>query len=119
MTKERKIYWQVVSFFLLFLPIHFITALGLWLDSVSCIFVACVCYISINISQKDEASSSSIGLAISQSLILTGMVQYGIRSAMESFQFFTNAERVLQYTKLPQEPMILKKPTKDWPFKGF
>lgn len=59
-----------------------------------------------------------MGLAISQALILTGMVQYGIRQMMESFQLFTNAERVLQYTNLDQEPLIARKPTRDWPFKG-
>lgn len=47
------------------------------------------------------------------------MVQYGIRQMMESFQLFTNTERVLQYTRLEQEPLITRKPTKDWPFKGL
>lgn len=94
-----------------------IAALGLWLDSVSCAFVACVCFSFIMMSQ-DNTTSSNVGLAISQALILTGMVQYGIRQMMESFQLFTNAERVLQYTKLEQEPLISRKPTRDWPFKG-
>lgn len=96
--------------------LRLITALGLWLDSVSCAFVACVCYSFIIMSQ--ETSSSNVGLAISQALILTGMVQYGIRQMMESFQLFTNTERVLQYTRLEQEPLISRKPTRDWPFKG-
>lgn len=95
----------------------FIVALGLWLDCVSCTFVACVCYSFIVMSQEDT-SSSNVGLAISQALILTGMVQYGIRQMMESFQLFTNTERVLQYTRLEQEPLISRKPTLDWPFKG-
>lgn len=94
-----------------------IAALGLWLDCVSCAFVACVCFSFIILSQANT-TSSNIGLAISQALILTGMVQYGIREMMESFQFFTNTERVLQYTKLEQEPLISRKPTRDWPFKG-
>lgn len=96
----------------------FIVALGLWLDCVSCTFVACVCYSFIVMSQEDT-SSSNVGLAISQALILTGMVQYGIRQMMESFQLFTNTERVLQYTRLEQEPLISRKPTLDWPFKGI
>lgn len=94
-----------------------IAALGLWLDCVSCAFVACVCFSFIILSQANT-TSSNIGLAISQALILTGMVQYGIREMMESFQLFTNTERVLQYTKLEQEPLISRKPTRDWPFKG-
>jgi ATP-binding cassette, subfamily C (CFTR/MRP), member 4 len=92
-------------------------ALGLWLDCVSCAFVGCVCFSFIIMSQE-STTSSNVGLAISQALILTGMVQYGIRQMMESFQLFTNTERVLQYTKLEQEPLISRKPTRDWPFKG-
>lgn len=69
-------------------------------------------------SEANEASSSTVGLAISQALILTGMVQYGIRQMMESIQLFVNTERVLQYTRLEQEPCISLKPTRDWPFKG-
>lgn len=95
-----------------------IIALGLWLDCVSCAFVACVCFSFIIVSES-STTSSNVGLAISQALILTGMVQYGIRQMMESFQLFTNTERVLQYTKLEQEPLISRKPTKDWPFKGI
>jgi ATP-binding cassette, subfamily C (CFTR/MRP), member 4 len=94
-----------------------IAALGLWLDTVSCGFVTFICFSFITMSQE-STTSSSVGLAISQSLILTGMVQYGIRQMMESFQLFTNTERVLQYTKLEQEPLISRKPTRDWPFKG-
>lgn len=99
-------------------PSYFlIIALGLWLDCVSCAFVACVCFSFIIVNQT-STTSSNVGLAISQALILTGMVQYGIREMMESFQLFTNTERILQYTKLEQEPLISRKPTKDWPFKG-
>lgn len=102
-----------------------ITALGLWLDCVSCAFVASICFSFIVMNQQESedsepaTTSSNVGLAISQALILTGMVQYGIRQMMESFQLFTNAERVLQYTKLEQEPLILRRPTRDWPFKGI
>ena len=106
------------SHFLSHNALLFIVALGLWLDCVSCTFVACVCYSFIVMSQEDT-SSSNVGLAISQALILTGMVQYGIRQMMESFQLFTNTERVLQYTRLEQEPLISRKPTLDWPFKGI
>lgn len=103
--------------FMLRMCASMITALGLWLDCVSCTFVAVICYSFILMSQNGT-TSSNVGLAISQALILTGMVQYGIRQMMESFQLFTNAERVMQYTKLEQEPLISRKPTRDWPFKG-
>lgn len=119
MKSKEKLYRIFFSLFFMFLVCaRLITALGLWLDCVSCAFVACVCF-SFVIVKESGTSSSNVGLAISQSLILTGMVQYGIKQMMESFQLFTNTERVLQYTRLEQEPLISRKPTKDWPFKGL
>lgn len=106
-----------LNFHLFFYVSCLIAALGLWLDCVSCAFVASICFSFIMMSEN-STTSSNVGLAISQALILTGMVQYGIRQMMESFQLFTNTERVLQYTKLEQEPLISRKPTRDWPFKG-
>lgn len=59
-----------------------------------------------------------MGLAISQALILTGMVQYGVRQTAESAQLMTSVERVLQYTDLAQEPSPRKDPPLSWPQKG-
>lgn len=115
--KKRNRRQRKTELLYLFMFSCLIAALGLWLDCVSCAFVACVCFSFIMMSQE-STTSSNVGLAISQALILTGMVQYGIRQMMESFQLFTNTERVLQYTKLEQEPLISRKPTRDWPFKG-
>lgn len=44
-----------------------------------------------------------MGLAISQSLILTGMLQYGMRQTGEVVNQLTSVERVMQYTKLDKE----------------
>ena len=59
-----------------------------------------------------------MGLAISQAMILTGMVQYGVRQAAESLQQMTSTERVLQYTDLEQEAEIEKQPPTNWPSLG-
>lgn len=48
-------------------------------------------------------SGSLVGLAISQSLILTGMLQYGMRQTGEVVNQLTSVERVMQYTKLDKE----------------
>lgn len=58
--------------------------------------------------------SGNVGLAISQALILTGMVQYGVRQSAESAQLMTSVERVLQYTDLAQEPSPKKDPPSSW-----
>lgn len=47
-----------------------------------------------------DTFSGNVGLAISQALILTGMVQYGILQATETMQQMTSVERILQYTDL-------------------
>ncbi|KFB53213.1 AGAP003221-PA-like protein [Anopheles sinensis] len=91
-------------------------ALGLWLDCISTAFVACVTFSFIVLHQ--DTYSANVGLAISQALILTGMVQYGIRQTTESIQQMTAVERVVQYTEIPSEQDPPKVPPGDWPWKG-
>ncbi|XP_055848459.1 ATP-binding cassette sub-family C member 4 [Episyrphus balteatus] len=92
------------------------TALGLWLDCVSCCFLTTVAFSFIFL--HNQTFSGNVGLAISQAMILTGMVQYGVRQVAESLQQMTSVERVLQYTDLEQESEIDKKPPANWPAKG-
>lgn len=47
-----------------------------------------------------DTFSGNVGLAISQALILTGMVQFGIRQCAETMQQMTSVERIIEYTKL-------------------
>lgn len=51
-----------------------------------------------------DTFSGNVGLAISQALILTGMVQFGIRQITETMQQMTSVERIIEYTQL--EPVI-------------
>ncbi|XP_060647521.1 ATP-binding cassette sub-family C member 4 [Drosophila nasuta] len=94
------------------------TTLGLWLDCVSCAFLAAVTF-SFIIS-SETTYSGNVGLAISQAMILTGMVQYGVRQVAESLQQMTSVERVLQYTELEQESSepFGKEPSQQWPTLG-
>ncbi|XP_055540970.1 probable multidrug resistance-associated protein lethal(2)03659 isoform X2 [Wyeomyia smithii] len=91
-------------------------ALGLWLDCISTAFVACVTFSFLML--HDSTYSANVGLAISQAMILTGMVQYGIRQTAESMQQMTAVERVIQYTEVPSENNPPKVPPSDWPWKG-
>lgn len=50
--------------------------------------------------------SGNVGLAISQSLDLTSMVQYGMRQVTETMQQMSNVERVVQYIDL--KPVRIK-----------
>lgn len=61
-----------------------------------------------------------VGLAITQATALTGLVQWGLRQSAEVANQAMSVERVLEYTKLPQEkqPLVPKTPSNDWPSSG-
>ncbi|XP_047106247.1 probable multidrug resistance-associated protein lethal(2)03659 [Schistocerca piceifrons] len=65
---------------------------------------------------------SGVGLAISQSLILTCMLQHGTLQMTEVVSQMTSVERVLEYTKIPHEAALEsapdKKPPAAWPQQG-
>lgn len=50
-----------------------------------------------------EVYGSFVGLALSQAMVLTGMLQHGMRQVAEVINQLTSVERVLQYTKLETE----------------
>lgn len=109
-------------------------ALCFWVDIVCTVFLASVAYgfsalqgicTYICYPLKSHAfhftgkvSGGDVGLAISQTMMLTGMVQYGVRQTAESVQSMTNVERVLQYTDIDQEESPAKKPPANWPQSG-
>lgn len=62
------------------------------------------------------------GLAISQSLSLSFILQYAMRQIAEVINQLTSVERIMTYTKLDQEGPFDsppgKKPAIEWPHKG-
>lgn len=105
------------------------TAFGFWLDVVSILFVAFVTFSFVVMDSHEFFANSSfkpaagnVGLAISQSLILCGMLQYGMRQTAEMVAQMTSVERMLQFTELDQEGPFEsepgQKPKKEWPDKG-
>ncbi|XP_046746883.1 ATP-binding cassette subfamily C member 4-like isoform X1 [Diprion similis] len=102
-----------------YLTVTTATALGFVLDIVSCGFIACVCFVLI-LMNADDTLAGSAGLAISQSLMLTGILQYGVRQGAEVISLMTSVERVLQYTNLPKEGPFKtdNPPPPSWPSTG-
>ncbi|XP_018576132.1 probable multidrug resistance-associated protein lethal(2)03659 isoform X2 [Anoplophora glabripennis] len=96
-------------------------AFGFFLDIISTIFLAMVTY-QFLIFRDENTLSGNVGLVISQSLILTGMLQFGVRQTAEVTSNMTSVERVLQYTKLdkegPFESLPTNKPDRNWPNSG-
>lgn len=66
--------------------------------------------------------AGNVGLAISQVLILCGMLQYGMRQTAETITQMTSVERILQFTELekegPFESNPTDKPSSNWPSNG-
>ncbi|CAH2099900.1 unnamed protein product [Euphydryas editha] len=64
---------------------------------------------------EGTTKSGDVGLAISQGLILVNMVQGGIKMTTEVVSQMISVERILQFTKLPQEPAGGPPAPRDWP----
>ncbi|KAK4879098.1 hypothetical protein RN001_007244 [Aquatica leii] len=94
---------------------------GFYLDVISIVFLAIVTF-QFLIFDDGTTLSGHVGLVISQSLILSGMLQFGMRQTAEVASQMTSVERIMQYTRLdkegPLESMPTKKPHRDWPQHG-
>lgn len=104
-----------------FLTLETSTAFGLWLDCISVAFTSVVTLSFLILD--DHEFGGNVGLAISQSLILNGMLQHGMRLTAEVVNQMTSVERVLEYTKVEKETDLethpTQKPSSDWPAKGM
>lgn len=69
-----------------------------------------------------ERFGGNVGLAITQSIGLTGMFQWGLRQSTEVENQMTSVERVLEYTNVASERQLEsppdKKPPPTWPQNG-
>lgn len=96
-------------------------ALGFYLDVISTLFLALVTFQFI-VFENENTLSGNVGLVIAHTLILTGMLQFGVRQSAEVSSNMTSVERVLQYTRLdeegPWEALPAYKPPSDWPERG-
>ncbi|CAH0557612.1 unnamed protein product [Brassicogethes aeneus] len=94
---------------------------GFYLDMISTMFLAIVTY-QFLIFDDGSTLKGDVGLVITQSLILMGMLQFGVRQTAEVAGNMTSVERILQYTKLdkegPFESLPTKKPPQGWPSAG-
>lgn len=90
-------------------------AFGFSLDAFSVIYIAIV---TLSFFLMDGAVGGNVGLAITQALSLTGMVQYGMRQSAELENTMTAVERVVEYQTVDQEkdtPPKLQNPMpEDW-----
>lgn len=94
-------------------------AFGYWLDCFCVLFIAIVI---LSFFIFDPVNGGAVGLAITQAMGMTGMVQWGMRQSAELENTMTAVERVVEYKDIEPEGDLLtkedKKPPKNWPEEG-
>jgi ATP-binding cassette subfamily C (CFTR/MRP) protein 4 len=95
-------------------------AFGLYIDILCTIFTGIVIYILLSVT--DIAIAGNAGLAITQCLLMSGIVQWGMRQSAELEHQIISVERILEYSKLEPEPSLEKTPAnkvpEKWPEQG-
>ncbi|XP_067646235.1 probable multidrug resistance-associated protein lethal(2)03659 isoform X3 [Eurosta solidaginis] len=94
-------------------------AFGYWLDCFCALYLA-VTTLSFFVLTPDN--SADVGLAVTQAMGLTGMVQWCMRQAAELENNMTSVERLVDYAEIEPEGDMEskpgKKPPKSWPEQG-
>ncbi|KAJ6642102.1 ATP-binding cassette subfamily C member 4 [Pseudolycoriella hygida] len=91
------------------------SAFGLCLDFLCLLIISCVTFTFLFATLGSE-----VGLAITQVMALTGMLQWGIRQSADVSNNFMAIERIIQYRDLPPEqlPGKLEAIPNGWPMNG-
>ncbi|XP_076255687.1 putative multidrug resistance-associated protein lethal(2)03659 isoform X3 [Rhynchophorus ferrugineus] len=95
-------------------------AFGYWLDLMCLIYIALVTFSFLLIG--NEKYGGNVGLAITQAIGLTGMLQWGMRQSTELENQMTSVERVVEYSSIEHEADLEstpdQKPPISWPPEG-
>ncbi|XP_059619578.1 probable multidrug resistance-associated protein lethal(2)03659 isoform X2 [Phlebotomus argentipes] len=94
-------------------------AFGFWLDAFCVLYIAIV---TLSFFLMGDAYGGNVGLAITQAIGMTGMVQWGMRQSAELENTMTAVERVVEYQSVDpegeREAFGDKKPQESWPEEG-
>merc|ERR1719158_251089 len=83
------------------------------------VYLACVVYSFLLFG--DDLLGADVGLAISSCILLTDMLQWGVRQSATVENLMTSVERVMEYSNLEPEDLATKpdcKPDPEWPEEG-
>ncbi|XP_017087305.2 probable multidrug resistance-associated protein lethal(2)03659 [Drosophila bipectinata] len=104
----------------LFLYVSANRAFSFWTDLICVVYILAVTFSFLVIDQSFY--SGDVGLAITQSMTLVIMCQWGMRQTAEMENNMTSVERVLEYAQMPSEPPLESpksvKLSADWPQAG-
>ncbi|CAD6992119.1 probable multidrug resistance-associated protein lethal(2)03659 [Ceratitis capitata] len=94
-------------------------AFGYWLDCCCIVYIA---IITLSFFLFPPENGGDVGLAITQAMGMTGMVQWGMRQSAELENTMTAVERVVEYDDIEPEGELEsqadQKPPKTWPEQG-
>ena len=93
--------------------------LGLRLDWIGGVIVACVCLVAV--LTAGTLNPGLVGLAISNAIAITGLLNWAVRNQTEVQQYLASVERILHYSRLPVEaaPIVPgNRPKAEWPAEG-
>ncbi|EDV91221.1 probable multidrug resistance-associated protein lethal(2)03659 [Drosophila grimshawi] len=94
-------------------------AFGYYLDLLCTLYIV---MITINYFINPPENSGEVGLAITQAIGLTGMIQWGMRQSAELENAMTAVERVVEYDEIEPEgeyeSELNRKPPITWPEHG-
>lgn len=94
-------------------------AFGFSLDIMCLIFIG---FVTFSFLLIEDTLGGNVGLAITQSMALVGMMQWGMRQSAEVANQMMSAERVVEYKYEPEEPLLETPPDtklpRMWPFEG-
>ncbi|CAK1548558.1 unnamed protein product [Leptosia nina] len=97
------------------------SAFGFYLDTIGLIYLGTVIAIFLFIDLGDTILVGSVGLAVSQSMSMTLILQMAARITADLLAQMTSVERVLEYTNLSCEDNMEEGPTQppeQWPTDG-
>uniref|UniRef100_A0A803SNM2 Multidrug resistance-associated protein 4 n=1 Tax=Anolis carolinensis TaxID=28377 RepID=A0A803SNM2_ANOCA len=88
------------------------------LDAICAVLVVVVAFGSLLLAHTLDAGQ--VGLALSYSITLMGMFQWGVRQSAETENLMISAERVMEYTDVEKEAPweSNKRPPSEWPSEG-
>ncbi|RZC41834.1 ABC tran domain containing protein, partial [Asbolus verrucosus] len=92
-------------------------AFGFWLDFFCVIYLGLVTLSFLFIGS--ETYGANVGLSVTQSIMMTGLLQYGMKQWSQLENEMTSVERVVEYSELcPEVDDQSKSPPPSWPSAG-
>ncbi|XP_017143939.1 probable multidrug resistance-associated protein lethal(2)03659 [Drosophila miranda] len=89
----------------LYLYVSVNRAFAFWTDLICVLYILAVTFSFLLVEEREHGYySGDVGLAITQSMKLVLMCQWGMRQTVELENQMTSVERVMEYVNIPPEP---------------